>query len=213
MATILNKGEVFVHVPKAGGTFIRRALDHLRITQRHLEDDSSHRTTRVLKEHLNWGGNYPFIFCFVRHPLTWYESYYKFMCKRRLDVSSYPSFKHKNYPLLILENLLIQLKTRDALSFDNFIKKVLQERPGFVSELYACYDTFECSFVGKQENLRKDLITVLKSRKYKFNSSEIINFGTINKSSGIEIKWDSGLRREILATEIICLRRYNYEDS
>ncbi len=97
------------------------------------------------------------------------------------------------------------------MSFDNFIKEVLEKRPGFVSELYACYDVFECSFVGKQENLISDLITVLKLMKYKFKPTDLISLGVINKTPDLKIKWDKKLRQEILNTEYICLRRYKYD--
>ncbi len=213
MAAILNNGEFFIHIPKTGGTFVKRVLNTLDLTKEHVNLSSSHCTTRIMKEHFQWGENYPFIFCFVRHPITWYESYYAFMYQKRLKPLKQFVYKQKNYPLLILEDFLVNCFSEGVLSFDKFLRFIINNRPGFVTELYSCYDTFECSFVGKQENLDKDLSKVLELMGYGYHYETIKHFRIINKTPPLDIKWDKGLKREILATEIACLRRYNYENS
>lgn len=97
MAVILKGGAVFLHIPKTGGSFITKVLKELGL----VSVKRGHKHTDIAHLHLPIGtdiirrlryrvgymaGLYsdtPFMFCFVRHPLKWYESWYRFMSDPR----------------------------------------------------------------------------------------------------------------------------------
>jgi hypothetical protein len=102
-----------------------------------------------------------FSFAFVRKPLAWYRSYWAH--RNRKGYVLIPKF-----PLDFLWDS----------SFENFITNVLKTYPyGFLTDIYKCYvgeDGKALSFVGKQENLREDLIKALTLAGEKFDK-QVIN--------------------------------------
>ncbi len=95
MALVLKCGAVFLHIPKTGGSWVEKILyDNDLIAY---ETGHKHATVeRVIYPHTYREGlkflinrsipklvgkptfhEPPFMFCFVRHPLKWYESWWK----------------------------------------------------------------------------------------------------------------------------------------
>ncbi|MEM9017777.1 MAG: hypothetical protein AAGC68_12250, partial [Verrucomicrobiota bacterium] len=91
MALILKNGAVFLHIPKTGGTWVSKVLreeglvacsmGHRHANWLHLlapgnqglgrNLEYAYKRVRFLRPRPR-----PFLFCFVRHPLDWYESFY-----------------------------------------------------------------------------------------------------------------------------------------
>src|SRR5437016_14645510 len=66
---------LFLHIPKTGGTWVEEALKASGV-----ETEYANVTGGVTWRHSlvnQYTENYEFIFTFVRHPLTWYESWWK----------------------------------------------------------------------------------------------------------------------------------------
>src|SRR5512135_605059 len=100
MALLLKGGAVFLHVPKTGGRWVGRVLEASGLVESEL--GSMHADAdRVL---MPFGGsgrnllsylvkrrlrllpqNKPFMFCFVRHPLRWYESFFNYSCEAEVN--------------------------------------------------------------------------------------------------------------------------------
>lgn len=112
MAIKLKNGAEFLHIPKTGGTWVTEILEQLDLIDRHIGGhkhvdydrllyftknirsgreylkEAMVRASRKLRRGFLKGRNEetvthnPIRFCFVRHPLTWYESWWKYMSGR-----------------------------------------------------------------------------------------------------------------------------------
>jgi len=95
MALLLKSGAVFLHIPKTGGTWVTQVLEECglircRFSHKHAD---LHRVMysprycpwqhakRCLRFGRAWhaGVADAYKFCFVRHPLRWYESWWRYM--------------------------------------------------------------------------------------------------------------------------------------
>lgn len=94
--------------------------------------------------------------------------------------------------------------------FQTFVLKLIEQHPnGFITRLYQCYvgqDCNEVDFIGRQENLRPDLITALETASESFDSGVIQTLHRYNVSaSGRKLKTmcvlDSRTEQLVLDTE------------
>ena len=102
------------------------------------------------------------------------------------------------------------LHTCKSYDFNEFVRKVFDGRPGFVSEMYSQYAHNEINFVGKQENLADDLIYFLMQQEYSIKIEDIQKSPRQNVSVAQKIKWDPQLREEVKDSEKMALLRYDY---
>ena len=150
----------------------------------------------------------PFMFCFVRHPLSWYESWYKYMEQPKNQWRDWGSDNgaHNWHPNSLLNGL-------DPSDFPDMMRKINFRRPGYVTELFGWYTKSEIDFVGKQENLVDDLVTVLKTLNENFDEDFVRNYGKVGVSPTAEqgVEWPDDLRKETEAFEHAGIVRYGYE--
>lgn len=222
MALILKGGAVFLHVPKTGGNWVTKVLDECGLVRGRL--GHKHADFNRLLAPVNpasWGpfGYFswrkirrtlepkPFMFCFVRHPLKWYESWFKYMAQPARKWRDWGSEKEVFdwHPNAVLNGC-------GADDFNQFVRNVAGKRPGYVTELYAAYAQPQVDFIGKQENLRADLVTVLKRLNLDFDEDFVLNYQDVGVSPepGRKVEWDPALREQMLALEHIALLRYGY---
>lgn len=145
----------------------------------------------------------PFYFCFVRHPLTWYESWWQYMCNRSGGDWSRETDLLRWHPCAALRALGDE-------DFNQFMRNVVNKQAGFVTELYGRYAPHGTGFIGRQENLADDLITVLGSFNVKFDEGRIRDHRRVNVTKNSSIAWDPGLRAEVERLEYAGLVRYGY---
>jgi len=207
MALILNDGTVFLHVPKTGGSFITKALTDLGLVKREFSKKHADVDRFLNKSIRTKRPAAPFIFCFVRNPLKWYESWWK-----------YNNF-HRNWPNWGTsassdygwhpQNILNGCGDPD---FSTFVQKAIKRRPGYVSELYSWYDRPETNFIGKNENLIDDLVHVLRLRNLDFDEQKLRSMTEVGASPGSDkINWDPELQHEVKRLEYAAFKRYGYE--
>ena len=93
MAIILKNGAVFLHIPKTGGNWVTTILRELNLIKEniaHKHADINHffappsRGRKAIMKYAAHRMLYPpkekpYMFCFVRNPLNWYESWFKYM--------------------------------------------------------------------------------------------------------------------------------------
>lgn len=148
----------------------------------------------------------PWMFCFVRHPCTWVESYYQYAVRQRWYYWSsefdYRDFWHPNAALNGLR----------SDTFNGFVEKLLRKRPGYVTEMFGWYTTAGVRFIGKQESLRADLATVLDELGLPYDRAALRGADKVNAAPDGDqaLVWDPELRAEFLRCEYAGLRRYGY---
>lgn len=228
MAFLLKNGTVFLHVPKTGGTWIKHVLEHMGLIQaplghmhsdweRSFWHDKLHRDLKVARYLLRRAVRSPkappridpecFKFCFVREPLRWYESYWRFMQSKNWDWKTWGNEKdpYQWHPCTMVNGL-------ESSDFNAFMHRVNQKRPGFVTEMYGWYVRPGIGFVGKQERLRHDLIQALSLMHVKVDVREILAIPSQNEtpSSVPWPEWDPALRKETLRLEYPGYVRFGY---
>ena len=148
---LLLPHSIFFHVPKTGGTWVRAAIKEAGIETNEVSGPLPADSLNLNDIHhcgpddLQDQGR--FSFAFVRHPLTYYQSYWAYKMKKG----------KKDY------NAFDQECMREQ--FDAFVLTVLTAHPGWVTKAYDRYVGpygKKMHFVGKQENLEDDLVRALR---------------------------------------------------
>lgn len=225
MPLLLKSGGVFLHIPKTGGNFITRVLQEQNLVVRefghkHADFDRvMHRegfeyASPDLKTVLgHWWRHkrshvqhqQDFLFCFVRHPLRWYESWFRYCKSFRWRNWGEIGNKYDWHPNAILNG------TGDN-DFNTFIRNAIARRPGYVSELFFSFAKPGIDFVGRQEDLRDDLIRVLRQLNENFDEDHIRSRAALNlsKTPESEVQWDPKLRETVTRLELPALARFGY---
>lgn len=78
--------------------------------------------------------------------------------------------------------------------------------------MYNAYTNPAIDFVGKQENLREDLIAVLNQLELNFDEKVIREYPIVNKSETdqTKIQWDPELKQKVLELESVGMQIYGY---
>jgi hypothetical protein len=202
MALIVGeKGSVFLHIPKTGGTWFRQAAyeSGLRVEQLNGQHGTIGRliNTKVVAEDYF---NNRLVFSIVRHPLTWYQSRWCFRVKYGW---------HAEHPLDL------NCASND---FCTFLERVLEFKPdGWVSWLYRIYNEspkHPIDFVARTENLVNDLVEWLQQQGEDFDEVILRNFQPLNDSklddrtSGYWAKYTPELFDRIMVVEQEALSKY-----
>jgi len=225
MSLILKNGAVFLHIPKTGGNWITHVLRELNLVDRqlsHKHADVDHflwptwhpgrreAITRSVRQLFQPNETYPYMFCFVRNPLSWYESWFKYMSQPSRQWRYWGNEKDVFdwHPNAMLNGL-------GSPDFNTFVKHVAAKRPGYVSELYSWYVRPQVDFVGKQENLVEDLIDILRKMNVDFDEELVRNYQRVGVSPNTQqpIIWQPELRKEVALLEYSGLVRYGYQET
>ncbi|HEV3272610.1 MAG TPA: sulfotransferase family 2 domain-containing protein [Candidatus Methylacidiphilales bacterium] len=228
MAYLLRNGSVFLHIPKTGGTWIKHVLRELDLIDaplghQHSDWDRSfwhdklhddfkvarYLFRRAVRSRRAQPRIRPdcFKFCFIREPLRWYESYWRFMENLDWNWKSWGDERdpYKWHPCSMINGL-------GSPDFNTFIHNVNKKRPGFVTEMYGWYVRPGIGFVGKQESLRHDLIRVFSLMKLDVDLNTILSVARRNESPArIPMpEWDPALKRATLQLEYPGYVRFGY---
>lgn len=154
---------IFYHIPRTGGIYSKEAMRRSGVGYGRCKTYQTpywlkreHSTYRnVIDEHKDG----LFSFCFVRHPVEWYKS---FWCYRMLSKTL---------------DLRFPADWCWSGDFDEFVNNVLDAYPvGYVTNLYQCYvgrEADQLDFIGKQENLVDDLIKALTLAGEEFDEARL----------------------------------------
>ncbi len=205
MAIVLKETRaLFVHIPKTGGTWVEAVFNKLGIANQRAPHSPAASVRHATLDQLP--GDYDFRFAFVRHPVAWYESWWKFQAGawRRFEQGRW-------HPQRVLENCADD-------DFSQFVMNCLEHQPAYVSRMYEWFlgppgnDRFD--FVGRTESLRDDLTHVLRQLGYDFDEREIEQAKPIHVSGKKlgEPVWDADLRRRVLELESPAIRRFYSND-
>jgi hypothetical protein len=225
MPLLLKSGGIFLHIPKTGGDWVTRVLTeqgliHSTFGEKHADLDRvmfregfeyARPKLRTVLKHW-WRQKIAkkqladeFLFCFVRHPLKWWESWFRY-CKG-LDWKQWGTAggRHDWHPNAILNG------TGHA-DFNQFLRNAIARRPGYASELFFTYTKPGIKFIGRQENLADDLISALRTLNENFDEDFIRTRPALNESRTPkeEVRWDPVLRQLVTQLELPGLVHFGY---
>lgn len=235
MALLLNCGAVFLHIPKTGGLWVRQVLEdeglvHHRLpTHEHADMErvmnisrcgsdrqlgryvAARRIEKVFRKWPSLRLSTPdlptdtFTFCFVRHPLKWYPSWYRYMIQEQ-----WPEAKES--PRIEKWTPFAPPRQCRGADFNDTMRRLAGHFPGYASSLFDRYAATNISFVGKQENLTEDLIAVLRKLNVNFDEDRIRGRGKINatKSPSSDL-WDPELKRLYEKLDYRAIYRFGYD--
>lgn len=205
-----NSNALFIHIPKTGGLFCTQALRQLGLEKtvignahsdiQEINHFASIFPNQYIRKTLHFQADMhklvmqAFKFCFIRYPLSWYESFWKYkVC--RWDYGNEHNI-YKYHPLKTLYSV------RED-NFNEFVIRLNEFYPGFVSTLYNHYITPDIDFIGTTENLKQDLIYVLELLSYKVDKQKILSLAPYNVSPSLKGNpiWDETLKKEIKQLE------------
>lgn len=171
MSNVSLKKSEFIHIPKCGGTFLQSLFFRFEVVERrYTEPQYGHLYLHQLNSVEN-----KYIFSFVRHPYTWWPSYYNWCKKDRfIDVErACPNF----------DSWLKEYGPFWMGQYSRLVQRYIGEDP-----LYQCNN--KINFVGKIENVYDDLLFAFKQAGedvYEPNYWRFINYGLISKNSEIDL--------------------------
>ncbi len=202
-----------MHIPKTGGNWVNNVLWRTGVAQldfghKHLDLKGVQHFDKYLNDANKWTEQpyKSFKFCFVRNPITWYESWWHMMMALDWPNWGVDGDIDNWHPNSILNGL-------GSSNFNYFIENVLNKCPGYVSELYSWYTSKETDFIGKQENLIDDLSCVFKLLGMSVNKMELEKIQPLNVSrSKNKIVWDPDLLSEVKKLEVVSFKRFGYLD-
>jgi hypothetical protein len=221
MAVKLKCGSIFLHIPKTGGKWVTEALSAAGLVDRqvghiHSDFDQSLAGWKVRdqleglmhyipRRALNRPESRPYRFCFVRHPLRWYESYWRYMQARGWNAWGAVNSRRHWHPNAVLNGL-------GSGDFNEFVSNVVDVRPGYVSELFFSYAKPGIDFVGRTETLVDDLVATLRAQRLDFDESQIRGLAKINVSPPANgaISWDPLLEETVVRLELPALLHFGY---
>ena len=176
---------ILYHIPKCGGIWakeaLRRSLVNPATEYGRCKSSGQLNDFHVYREHAtpdgtsekDKAGRYSVVF--VRHPFTWYRSFWAFRIKSKSYDPKFP-----------LDQLM-------DTSYEVFIRKVLDKYPeGFCSSLFRCYvgdDLSKVQFIGRQENLEDHLVHAMRFAQQEFDEGRLRRTKMINVA-GIDPKFD-----------------------
>jgi hypothetical protein len=142
MSNILLNRSSFIHIPKCGGSAIQSMLNRLDlITKIYKYPQNGHLFLHQMTESKS-----TYNFCFVRHPYTWWPSFWQWSKQDRFS-----------------------LMERECPDFDTWMQEYGPFWMGHYSKLVSRYtgddpvysSNIKMNFIGKTENLFRDLRTAL----------------------------------------------------
>lgn len=201
MSLLLPHSE-FYHLTRCGGIFVRKAVreagvstnEICKVAKKYFTHPESYMIKRgTILHHLptDLAKQGRKTFTFIRHPLSWLKSYYRF--KQRYG------WKPKVWYLD---------KYCQADNFGEFIDKYLEHTPNQYSK-FAMEYTDHVDYVGRQENLAEDLITILKDIGEEFDEQKIRDCEAENvHTNEVDMCYTSGQEKKILETETLVKKFY-----
>ena len=196
---------VFYHIPRTGGVWVREAIHRVGIPTSEIagSDICGKESLREVRYAFFHASPHEvslqdkFNFCFVRHPLTCYQSEWSFFMKR-------------NWPG---DGLFIRQVRSE--NFEEFVRKLIEYRPAYISQRYRLFESAD--FIGHYESLADDLVRALRMGGETFDEQLLCSAPPANTASrdpGLREKcqYPETLRKLVLEVEREAVEKYGYAE-
>jgi len=168
---------IFYHIPRTGGMWVKSAVRHSGVPYDRAKRVTGYKNRlKMYNEHsppdgiLDSEKEGRLSYCFVRHPIDWYKSFWSFR------VASGHVQLRNPLDFYCWDNV-----------FEKFVANALIIYPnGYVTELYQLFvgeNRDKVDFIGRQENLLDDLLMVLKIAGEEFDEDAVRSLGKKNTAS------------------------------
>ncbi len=182
---------IFFHIPKTGGIWVREAIRNAGIPTVEVGERTGH--AQVHNQYWQVDRKGKFTFAFVRHPLSWYPSFW-------------------SYRMLVGWQTMDRVDPFMSLDFERFVWNVIRFDSGQLSDRYERFtgpNPGVLDFVGRTENLAEDLVKALRWAGEKFDEEKLRQTPRYNVSL-IRPDCSDGLRKAVLRSERKALERFGY---
>ena len=200
MAIVLP-GATFLHIPKCGGTWVFQAMSAAGLAPQVVPPDGQHAITATEGR---------FVFTFVRHPLTWYASFWNFRwseAARRGGPIEERLREGAGQADELIDDCLVDGCGRPR-PFAAFVEQCVARHPGFLSRKYDLY-TARVDFVGRQESLCEDLLAALRRSGVAFDAAAVRRAPKVNEANPrFRADYPPGLADRLLAAESAAVDRF-----
>jgi len=226
MSTFLpEKGALFLHVPRTGGTWLKHALNLAEIPLNKwgsvAEDYRPKKHTFLSHYRLELLSQVKFVFSFVRHPIPYYVSVWRFttrcvlMHKERME----QVFRGED------SSALNEAVNRWKPDFFEWMEEMLEEEPGWVTRWFERYIGPEGGehqhYIGRTETLEKDVFHVIRLLGYedkwmaaKDKIDRIIHAkNRVRPDKAPRAVMPSILKRKVERSERVVIRRFFSEST
>lgn len=206
MPLILNERALFLHVPKTGGNWCKRAFEALGIKTKQVQAEGQSNSHGIPR-----GIDLPII-AGVRHPIFWYESWWRYNNAKNWPIWEAGAW----HPQRCLESC-------KSDSFIEFTQAVLREQPGYVTRMFEWYhgppDT-RGVFPIPTEYIKLQLMDALEKTGVIEGSDppgpgdawhKIVGIPPANVSDGPIPRWGESVKRLILLAEEPTFKRFGYD--
>jgi hypothetical protein len=225
---VRDKRVLFVHIPRTGGLWWHYSFKHLDIPGSLF--GWNYRPRWVVKRHTLPGNFYrnctrkvDLICTIVRHPISLYESWWKWINRAfETDKSSRRDSKIWNPDgVWNPAKHLLRLWSPD---FNAWMTAVMEEQPAYFTRLFEWYAGPEgaeyCSYIARQETLQTDfyrLVTMLgyEKRLRGFDPAHVdTNKAHRGRFCGLgEVEWDPDVKKQMMHNERVAIDRFYGEST
>ncbi len=168
MPAVRTERMLFLHVPKTGGSYVAGALGA--VLGASAVDFSASADPRERRGHAglrSFPGNELFTLAFVRHPLSWYRSFWSYRMRRGW---------RSDHPLD---------RAARAEDFNEFAARACERMPGYLGLLFGEFigpreRPIDC--IGRYERLCEDLCAGLRQAGESFDEQALRAFAPVNVS-------------------------------
>ena len=184
---LTKSNSVFFQVPKTGGTWAWKALENAGVKFTFYHEKGAHNN--YILEDLTGKKS----FAFVRQPIQFYKSYWCY----RTESKKADTWHLEKYCW--------------SKDFEEFLYNVIVKQYAYVTQFYKTYigEPQVVDYVGRQENLVEDLISILKILNEDFNEKKLRDTPRENVSK-TNPKYSKYLELGINLLEKDVINRYYY---
>ena len=168
---LLSKSSV-IHIPKCAGTFLQAFLNNLKLPKyRYTEPQNGHLFLHQMTQSVA-----TYNFTFVRHPYTWWPSFYHWSKNTRFSemerqCPDFDTWVQDYGPFWM--GLYTQL-----------VKRYIGEDPVYASDV-------KMHFIGKTENIFEDLHTALINASEEFEENRFQHLVKNHNTNESLVKWSN----------------------
>lgn len=207
---LIDKRLLIQHIPRCGGTWVEDALQACGVNVLRWVEQAEPWIARKhsLLAHYRRESmvQVDFVAAFVRHPVAYYESVWKFLGSRGPGKRQHLWRHFRWHPHASASRLYHQ-------DFNEWINRMLSNQPCWCTRLFEQYvgpkgGAF-CDFIGRTETLEEDFIALMRAFGYPVDCwiDRLKALGLRNAVSR-KIEWDPELLQKTLTSERLIINRF-----